>query len=62
MRLRRPSDTQKPQTAKQQTNDRLAKALRDNLHRRKAQARMRKAAPANDAGGPVTSDENTQAK
>ena len=30
------------QQAKQDTADRLAKALRDNLHRRKAQARARK--------------------
>ena len=29
--------------AKQEKADRLAKALRDNLHRRKAQARARKA-------------------
>ena len=33
--------------AKQEKADRLAKALRDNLHRRKAQARARKA-PAID--------------
>ena len=49
MRPRQPSDTQKPQTAKQQANDRLAQALRDNLHRRKAQARARTAMPASDA-------------
>ena len=35
--------------AKQEKADRLAKALRDNLHRRKAQARARKA-PAIDTG------------
>ena len=52
MRPRQPSDTQKPKTAKQQANDRLAQALRENLHRRKAQARARIAAPATDAGGP----------
>tara|TARA_B100001093_G_scaffold226506_1_gene217061 strand:- start:2187 stop:2390 length:204 start_codon:yes stop_codon:yes gene_type:complete len=34
--------------AKQEKADRLAKALRDNLHRRKAQARARKS-PAIDA-------------
>jgi hypothetical protein len=62
MRPRRPSDTQKPQTAKQQANDRLAQALRDNLHRRKAQARARTAAPANDAGGTIPSDEKSPAK
>ena len=33
--------------AKQEKEDRLAKALRDNLHRRKAQARARKS-PAID--------------
>jgi len=62
MRPRRPSDTQKPQTAKQQANDRLAQALRDNLHRRKAQARARTAAPATDAGGTIPSDEKGPAK
>ena len=62
MRPGQPSDKQKSQTAKQQTNDRLAKALRDNLHRRKAQARVRKTAPASDAGGPIASDENSLAK
>jgi hypothetical protein len=59
MRPRQPSDTQKPQTAKQQANDRLAQALRDNLHRRKAQARARTAAPATDAGGTIPSDEKS---
>ena len=62
MRPRRPLDTQKPQTAKQQTNDRLAQALRDNLHRRKAQARARTAAPTTDAGGTIPSDEKSPAK
>ena len=62
MRPRQPSDPQKPQTNKQQANDRLARALRENLHRRKAQARVRKAAPPTDAGGPIASDENSQAK
>ena len=62
MRPRRPSDTQKPQTAKQQANDRLAQALRDNLHRRKAQARARTVALATDAGGTVPSDEKSPAK
>ncbi len=41
-----PSDNGTPQpavtAAKQQAADRLAKALRDNLHRRKAQARARR--------------------
>ena len=62
MRSPKTSDKQKPQTAKQKANERLAKALRDNLHRRKAQARVRKAAPASDTGGPIASDENSQAK
>ena len=54
MRPRHPSE---PPSAKLQTNDRLAQALRDNLHRRKAQARARKAVPAPDAGGKVAPDE-----
>ena len=62
MRPRQSSDTQKPQTTKQRANDRLAQALRENLHRRKAQARVRKAAPPADACGPIASDENSQAK
>ena len=62
MRPRQPIDTQKPQTAKQQANDRLAQALRDNLHRRKAQARARTAAPAPDARGKVAPDEKTPVK
>ena len=62
MRPRQPIDTQKPQTAKQQANDRLAQALRDNLHRRKAQARARTAAPVTGAGGPMRSDEKSSAK
>lgn len=36
-----PSDTKLGITSKQQKNERLAKALRDNLHRRKAQTRAR---------------------
>jgi hypothetical protein len=35
--------------AKQQAADRLAKALRDNLHRRKAQARARRQTAGRDA-------------
>ena len=62
MRPRQPSEPQKPQTAKQQANDRLAQALRDNLHRRKAQARARTAARATDAGGTIPSDEKSPAK
>ena len=62
MRHLQPSDTQKPQTAKQQANDRLAQALRDNLHRRKAQARARTSAIATDADGPIPSDEKSPGK
>ena len=62
MRPRRPSDTQKPQTAKQQANDRLAQALRDNLHRRKAQSRARTATPAPNAGGKMAPDEKKPVK
>jgi hypothetical protein len=62
MRPRQPSDTQKPQTAKQQANDRLAQALRDNLHRRKAQLRARTAASATVSGNTMTPDETSSAK
>ena len=62
MRSRQPPDTQKPQTAKQQPNDRLAQALRENLHRRKAQARARTVAPATDVDGPIRSDKKSPAK
>ena len=62
MRPRRQSDSQKQQTAKKQANDRLAQALRDNLHRRKAQARARTAAPVTDAGGTMPSDEKGSSK
>ena len=62
MRPRQPSDTQKPQTAKQQANSRLAQALRNNLHRRKAQTRARKAAAATDADGTIPFDEKGLAK
>ena len=41
MRSRQPSHAKPEITAKQQANGRLAKALRDNLHRRKAQMRAR---------------------
>ena len=59
MRPRLPSE---PPSAKQQANDRLAQALRDNLHRRKAQTRARKAAPAPDAGGKMVPDEKKPVK
>ena len=41
MGSRQPSHTKPATTAKQQAEDRLAQALRDNLHRRKAQLRAR---------------------
>ena len=59
MRPRHPSE---PPSAKQQANDRLAKALRDNLHRRKAQARARTATLAPDAGGEMAPDEKKPVK
>tara|TARA_Y100000022_G_scaffold128383_1_gene111217 strand:+ start:464 stop:652 length:189 start_codon:yes stop_codon:yes gene_type:complete len=62
MRPRQPSDAQKLQTPKQQANDRLAKALRENLHRRKAQARARTVAQPIDADGHILSDEKSPVK
>ena len=59
MRPRHPSELP---SAKQQANDRLAQALRDNLHRRKAQARARAAAPASGAGGKMAPDEKKPVK
>ena len=59
MRPRHPTE---PPSAKQRANDRLAQALRDNLHRRKAQGRARKAALAPDAGGKVAPDEKKPVK
>ena len=41
MGSRQPSHTKPATTARQQADDRLAQALRDNLHRRKAQLRAR---------------------
>ena len=59
MRPRHPSELP---SAKQQANDRLAQALRDNLHRRKAQARARTAATATDVGGTIPSDAESPEK
>ena len=59
MRARHQSE---PPSAKEQANDRLAQALRDNLHRRKAQARARTAAPAPNAGGKMAPDEKKPVK
>ena len=58
----RPRHPPEPPSAKQQANDRLAQALRDNLRRRKAQARARTAAPVTDAGGAIHSYEKSPAK
>ena len=58
----RPRHPLEPPSAKQQANDRLAQALRDNLHRRKAQARARTAAPAPDAGGKMAPGEQKPVK
>ena len=41
MGSRQPSHTKPEISERQQADDRLAKALRDNLHRRKAQLRAR---------------------
>ena len=63
MGSRQPSDTKPEITAKQQSDDRLAQALRDNLHRRKAQLRARANSHMTDAADmtasaapPVNSD------
>ena len=45
--------------AKQEKADRLAKALRDNLHRRKAQARARKALAIDTTGTGMTATVKT---
>ena len=49
MGSRQPSHTKPATTAKQQADDRLAQALRDNLHRRKAQMRARANSDTTDA-------------
>ena len=49
MGSRQPSHTKSEITAKQQADDRLAQALRDNLHRRKAQMRARANSDTADA-------------
>ena len=49
MGFRQPSHTKPATTAKQQADDRLAQALRDNLHRRKAQMRARANSDTADA-------------
>jgi hypothetical protein len=49
MGSRQPSHTKPETTTKQQADDRLAQALRDNLHRRKAQMRARANSDTADA-------------
>jgi hypothetical protein len=67
MGSRQPSNSKPATTAKQQVDDRLAQALRDNLHRRKAQLRARANSDTADAAEmPMTaalavdSDQNKQ--
>ena len=55
MGSRQPSHTKPAKTAKQQADDRLARALRDNLHRRKAQLRARANSHTADAAAMPTS-------
>jgi hypothetical protein len=49
MGSRQPSHAKPEITAKQRADDRLAQALRDNLHRRKAQMRARANSDTADA-------------
>ena len=49
MGSRQPSHSKPATTAKQHADDRLAQALRDNLHRRKAQMRARAISVTADA-------------
>ena len=49
MGSRQPSHTKPATTSKQQADERLAQALRDNLHRRKAQLRARANSDTDDA-------------
>ena len=49
--------TKSEAAAKQKNNDRLAQALRDNLHRRKAQARARSNSVRQEAGDTVDSSD-----
>ena len=49
MGSRQPSHSKPATTAKKQADDRLAQALRDNLHRRKAQLRARANSDTADA-------------
>ena len=49
MGSRQPSHTKPAKTTKQQADERLAQALRDNLHRRKAQLRARSTSQTADS-------------
>lgn len=62
MRRRQPPHNQKPRTAKQQANERLAQALRDNLHRRKVQARARASASVSHLADTTPPDEKSSAE
>lgn len=59
MGSRQPSHTKPATTAKQQADDRLAQALRDNLHRRKAQLRARANSDTADAADMTASAAQT---
>ena len=50
------NDKTVPEHTKQEKASRRAKALRDNLHRRKAQARARKSPAVETAGTGITMD------
>jgi hypothetical protein len=56
MGSRQPSHTKPKITAKQQADNRLAQALRDNLHRRKAQVRARANSHTADAADMTASE------
>ena len=62
MRPRQPPKKQKSQTVKQQANERMAQALRDNLRRRKAQARARAFTSLGGVGGRISPDEKSSAE
>ena len=59
MGSRQPSHSKPATTAKQQADDRLAQALRDNLHRRKAQMRARANSDTADAADMTASAAQT---
>ena len=59
MGSRQPSHSKPATTAKQHADDRLAQALRDNLHRRKAQMRARANSDTADAADMTASAAQT---